>query len=247
MMLDVNKTVKAITMGAAFSALMAAAPLASADKTYSQYDDGKIPMNSYGECWQTGWGIPPTPECGGAMPAAEPKMAGDADNDGVPDDKDKCPHTAPGVPVDADGCDLDSDHDGVPDYKDMCPRTPAGTKVDSKGCPDKIVLNNVLFDVNSAVLKSDARSTLDEAATTIKNAGAKGVRITGHTDSTGEAAYNEGLSKRRASAVADYLAGRGLSRSMMSTNGMGEAAPVADNSTRAGRALNRRVEIDLIK
>jgi len=59
----------------------------------------------------------------------------DSDNDGVPDNLDKCPNTPAGVAVDADGCPIDSDKDGVPDYLDKCPNTPAGVVVDANGCP----------------------------------------------------------------------------------------------------------------
>jgi OOP family OmpA-OmpF porin len=64
-----------------------------------------------------------------------PKAPLDSDADGVPDDMDKCPGTAPNTPVDANGCELDSDGDGVVDSKDKCPGTPRGTKVDADGCP----------------------------------------------------------------------------------------------------------------
>jgi OOP family OmpA-OmpF porin len=59
----------------------------------------------------------------------------DSDNDGVPDNLDKCPNTPAGVVVDKDGCPVDSDKDGVPDYLDKCPNTPAGVVVDKDGCP----------------------------------------------------------------------------------------------------------------
>ena len=59
----------------------------------------------------------------------------DEDGDGVPDARDKCPHTPHGVVVDANGCPPDSDHDGVPDYLDKCPNTPAGAPVNADGCP----------------------------------------------------------------------------------------------------------------
>ena len=59
----------------------------------------------------------------------------DSDNDGVPDNLDKCPNTPAGVKVDKNGCPIDSDHDGVPDYLDKCPNTPVGIAVDDKGCP----------------------------------------------------------------------------------------------------------------
>ncbi|MCL4102539.1 MULTISPECIES: OmpA family protein [unclassified Fibrobacter] len=59
----------------------------------------------------------------------------DLDGDGILDDKDKCPNTPAGVPVDSTGCPMDFDHDGVNDAQDKCPNTPAGTPVDSVGCP----------------------------------------------------------------------------------------------------------------
>jgi len=62
------------------------------------------------------------------------KMVRDADGDGVPDDDDRCPGTAPGVNVDGMGCPRDGDRDGVPDASDACPRTPAGVSVDRRGC-----------------------------------------------------------------------------------------------------------------
>ncbi len=72
-----------------------------------------------------------------AAVAEKPKMpkVSDSDNDGVPDDKDKCPDTPKGVKVDAKGCPLDSDGDGVADYLDKCPDTPKDVKVDENGCP----------------------------------------------------------------------------------------------------------------
>lgn len=243
-MLTKNKVIKAAASIITMLAIASASPIASAEKNYAEYGDGSIPMNSYGECWETSVGLSPTPECGGVK---APMMAMDSDNDGINDDDDKCPNTAPGVPVDATGCDLDSDGDGVADYKDNCPNSPAGTKVNSVGCADQVVIKGVNFDHDSAVLKSAATASLNHAASAIKGSGANAVNITGYTDSNGDATYNVGLSKRRANSVADYLANKGISRSMMSTHGMGEANPVGDNSTATGRAMNRRVEIDLVK
>jgi OOP family OmpA-OmpF porin len=59
----------------------------------------------------------------------------DDDGDGVPNNRDKCPNTPPGVKVGPDGCPLDSDGDGVPDTYDKCPNTPKGVKVNADGCP----------------------------------------------------------------------------------------------------------------
>jgi OOP family OmpA-OmpF porin len=72
------------------------------------------------------------------------------------------------------------------------------------------------------------------------------VKITGHTDSTGAAEYNQQLSLRRAQAVRDYLVKLGGNASIMEVAGMGEAKPIADNKTAAGRAQNRRVEVEVV-
>jgi len=203
---------------------------------------GEGVKTGYGECWNAVGGT------AGAPPCVAPMTDGDADGDGVPDSRDRCPNTPKGAPVDADGCPLDSDGDGVPDYKDNCPGTPAGAKVDPKGCEimaDVTIQTTVEhFDFDSANLKPAMEAALDDVAA--KVAASKGdemLEIVGHTDSTGPDAYNQGLSERRAQAAADYLAGKGISPSNMTVKGMGESAPVADNATREGRAMNRRVEV----
>jgi OOP family OmpA-OmpF porin len=78
---------------------------------------------------------PPPAPVAPVAPAAPAEVVADSDNDGVPDNLDKCPNTPAGVAVDKDGCPLDSDKDGVPDYLDKCPDTPAGVAVDKDGCP----------------------------------------------------------------------------------------------------------------
>jgi outer membrane protein OmpA-like peptidoglycan-associated protein len=72
------------------------------------------------------------------------------------------------------------------------------------------------------------------------------VEVAGHTDSTGTDSYNQALSERRAGSVAAYLRSRKISGDRMITVGMGEARPIADNTTEAGRQLNRRVEITVV-
>jgi OOP family OmpA-OmpF porin len=69
------------------------------------------------------------------------------------------------------------------------------------------------------------------------------LHVIGHTDSTGPEEHNQGLSERRAAAVAGWLIEQGIPESRITTSGMGESQPVADNSTREGRAMNRRVEV----
>ena len=73
----------------------------------------------------------------------------------------------------------------------------------------------------------------------------KDIKVTGHTCSLGEASYNQGLSERRARAVAKFLAAEGVSSSLMKVSGMGESDPAASNDSREGRAKNRRVEVHL--
>lgn len=186
--------------------------------------------------------------CPSTAEAAEPAMEapGDADGDGVTDDKDRCPTTPTGAKVDANGCELDSDGDGVVDSKDACPGTPAGVKVDAKGCEimaKAISLSGIYFRTDSAELKSESIAVLDATADTLNANPGVGVEIAGHTDSQGDAGYNQGLSQRRADAVRSYLISKGVNGSRLSAAGYGETQPVADNGTSEGRAQNRRVEL----
>ena len=73
------------------------------------------------------------------------------------------------------------------------------------------------------------------------------VEIGGHTDSTGQASYNQALSERRAGAVADYLVSKGITRVRITATGYGDKQPVGDNSTKKGRALNRRTELRILQ
>ncbi len=105
---------------------------------------------------------------------------------------------------------------------------------------------SALFDFDSASLKPAGMQQLDDVASKITSNGkVESVKIVGHTDSTGPDSYNQQLSLRRATSVRDYLATKGVDSSLMSISGMGESSPVADNSTRAGRAQNRRVEVTI--
>jgi OOP family OmpA-OmpF porin len=170
----------------------------------------------------------------------------DSDGDGVVDSSDKCPNTPAGAKVDANGCELDSDGDGVVDSRDDCPNTPAGATVTDAGCAVQIVLQNVLFELNSDRISSEYTPTLDHIADSLKaRPDIRSIEVIGHTDSTGSATYNQTLSERRAKAVADYLVAQGVNGALFSTKGMGESSPIADNGTAEGRAQNRRVELKL--
>ncbi len=177
----------------------------------------------------------------------------DSDHDGVADYKDKCPNTAAGVQVDADGCPVekDSDGDGVPDSKDKCPNTPRGVRVDPDGCPlaelpavnAALVLRNVTFRVNRAVLLPAARADLDKVAVAIKLLPNSRWQIDGYTSSVGAAARNLRLSQQRSDAVKAYLVSKGVSAASLTAVGHGAANPIASNRTARGRAQNMRVEI----
>ncbi len=99
------------------------------------------------------------------------------------------------------------------------------------------------FDSGSAQLTLDGRRALDRLAQDLSKQTIKSIRIVGHTDSIGSSQSNLSLSYARANSVASYLASRGVNRQLINTQGLGETRPVADNRTRRGRALNRRVEI----
>lgn len=103
--------------------------------------------------------------------------------------------------------------------------------------------DGILFQTGKSDLSASARNSLTRLAETLKSEPNTDVTIYGHTDNTGSRAVNERLSKERAEAVANFLVGNTVSRNRMTTEGLAYDQPVADNSTAAGRAQNRRVEI----
>jgi outer membrane protein OmpA-like peptidoglycan-associated protein/outer membrane protein W len=136
--------------------------------------------------------------------------------------------------------DGDADGDGVVDSKDMCPNTPRGDRVGPYGCSCDVTVQ-LNFASNSAVIADEDKVKLDALAKRLQELKFVGGEAGGHTDSTGDAAYNLGLSKRRAQAVIDYLGTKGVAASRITAAGYGETMPMADNSTAEGRAMNRRV------
>ena len=99
------------------------------------------------------------------------------------------------------------------------------------------------FDFDKSTLKPEGKAKLDDAVAILNRYSDVRVEIQGHADSIGTNVYNQGLSERRSKAVYDYLVSKGITASRMTTRGFGEERPVADNGTRSGRALNRRVVI----
>ena len=106
-----------------------------------------------------------------------------------------------------------------------------------------MTLGDVLFDTDEATLKPGATEIIDRLADFLSRNEATRVRVEGHTDSTGDDAYNTELSRRRAQAVADALLTHSIPATRVDVVGRGEGYPVATNDTSAGRQQNRRVEI----
>ena len=120
-----------------------------------------------------------------------------------------------------------------------------GTTVERAG-EDVLLVHfqsDLLFNVDSAVLQSGARASLDDAAAVFLEYPKTAIIAQGHTDSTGTEEHNQALSERRAGAVENYLVGRGVEGGRIAAIGYGEGEPVADNSTDSGRRQNRRVDL----
>jgi len=105
---------------------------------------------------------------------------------------------------------------------------------------------DILFAIDSSTVQAGLRSDLLAVANSLQQYPNSTVQVIGHTDSTGDAGYNLGLSERRANAVADVLMDGGVAFGRIQTFGRGEDQPVASNLSEAGRAQNRRVEIVIL-
>jgi len=115
------------------------------------------------------------------------------------------------------------------------------------GVGAKIVLNNVFFDTGKAKLRPESYPELKRLASLLVKYKNIRVEISGHTDSQGSESSNQKLSQRRSQSVVDYLITQGVNFAQIVALGYGESQPRADNSTRAGRQLNRRVEAKILE
>ncbi|MGI9549723.1 MAG: OmpA family protein [Aurantibacter sp.] len=177
----------------------------------------------------------------------------DADGDGVADKDDECPNEA--GPAENKGCPwADKDGDSVLDKDDQCPDV-AGT-VANNGCPEvteevQKQLNDyaktILFDTGKSTLKPETTSVFVDIIRILAEYPNSKFTVEGHTDSQGGEATNQALSEKRANSVRDFLIAEGVAADRLTAVGYGEAKPIAPNNTRAGRAQNRRTEINLIK
>ncbi|GAA4371953.1 OmpA family protein [Hymenobacter koreensis] len=202
-------------------------------------------------------------EAGTAENQGCPEGAADADNDGVNDSEDKCPDTPPSTAVDVNGCPTanpdaapaegaDTDRDGVPDADDRCPSS-AGPAA-NRGCPEikaetRAKLQEATrfmgFELNKATLLPASYSTLDDIVQILRAYPDYTLSIAGHTDSKGSTAFNLRLARERAASAGGYLRSKGVAENRIVLRSYGPLNPIADNSSDAGRAENRRVEFDL--
>lgn len=106
-----------------------------------------------------------------------------------------------------------------------------------------VTLGGLHFDTARATLRPESGAALDQAALLMRQQPQLRLLIVGHTDNTGSSSTNQALSQQRAQSVRDALVGRGIAASRLTAAGAGSSAPVADNATDSGRALNRRVEL----
>jgi outer membrane protein OmpA-like peptidoglycan-associated protein len=175
----------------------------------------------------------------------------DTDKDGLNDEADSCINI-PG-PWSNQGCPLpDTDKDGVPDVQDKCPDK-AGLK-ENNGCPTIEVTiqqinsyaRSIWFETGSSELNMDSKQSLDQIYQILQEQPRLYLNIEGHTDNIGTHESNLLLSRNRARAVELYLVNKGIAQDRLKSMGFGQTRPVVDNTTKEGRAKNRRVEFVLM-
>ena len=188
------------------------------------------------------------PNTAAGLPVNADGCSPDTDKDGIVDALDKCPNTPEGVSVDEVGCPVDSDKDGVADHLDKCPNTLVGVAVDKNGCPNKNqdldkLKKGIQFKSGSAKLTASSNKTLNNIAKLLKKLPAVNLEVQGHTDDSGKEEKNKKISEQRAQAVVKYLVKKGIDSERLRAVGYGSDKPIADNKTKKGRKLNRRVEL----
>ncbi len=180
----------------------------------------------------------------------------DTDQDGTVDRLDSCKSEK--GPASNKGCPWgDTDKDSVADNFDNCVNEPG--PADNQGCPatkkqlvvitaNKLVIKDkVYFDTNKSTIQAKSNALLDQvAAVLLAHAEIGVVQVEGHTDNTGDAAFNRTLSNDRAGAVVQYLVGKGVPAERLKSVGFGPDKPADDNTTPKGRDNNRRVEFNIL-
>jgi len=188
---------------------------------YVQDARGVIARDPFGLCWRTGYWTPAdaVPGCDAPL-CVEPERL----------ENGKCVAPPP------------------PPVAAPAPATPAPAPAPAPvPTSEKVSYSaDAFFDFDKAVLKPAGKASLDDRVSKLKDINLEVIIAVGHTDSVGTDAYNQKLSVRRAEAVKAYLQSKGVEANRVYTEGKGEKQPVADNKTAAGRAKNRRVEIEVV-
>ncbi len=174
----------------------------------------------------------------------------DSDGDGIADNVDNCPSVA-GISK-YGGCPIpDNDNDGFNNEVDRCPDTYSAT---NGGCPEiaqdvikkiETAAKGINFESGKAVILKKSYANLDKIVAIMKGDATLTTDISGHTDNSGKADKNLLLSQQRADACKNYLIAKGIDASRITSTGYGDTMPIADNSTAAGKAQNRRTEFKL--
>lgn len=208
-------------------ALVVALPLPAKEIQNWLSSDGTPWRNASGECWRSGFWTPETaaPGCDGALPPPPAPAPAPAPQ----------PKAEPQPPA------------ASPAAQPVAKAAPAQPAPVPPPAPIKAAEQaRVLFEFDRAVLTPDARAALNQLVQQAKAMDLEVVIAVGHADATGSAAYNQRLSERRAGAVKAYMVQQGIDADRIYTEGRGEAQPAASNQTRAGRAQNRRVQIEAV-
>ncbi|MEJ7805710.1 MAG: outer membrane protein OmpA [Telluria sp.] len=191
---------------------------------YVQDARGVIARNPFGLCWRTGYWTPAdaVPGCDLPICVAPAKL-----------ENGKC--VTPPEPV-------------VVAEPPVVVQPPAAVVVPPPvvGSEKVSFAADALFDFDKSVLKPEGKEKLDDLASKMQGINVEVIIAVGHTDSVGSDAYNEKLAMRRAGAVKAYLQAKGIEANRIYTEGKGEKQPVESNKTAAGRAKNRRVEIEVV-
>jgi OOP family OmpA-OmpF porin len=188
---------------------------------YVQDARGVIARNPFGLCWRTGYWTPAdaVPGCDAPL-CVEPERLENGKCVAPPPPPVAAPAPAAPAPAPAPA------------------PVPTSEKVSYSA--------DAFFDFDKAVLKPAGKASLDDLVSKLKDINLEVIIAVGHTDSVGTDEYNQKLSVRRAEAVKAYLQSKGVESNRVYTEGKGEKQPVADNKTAAGRAKNRRVEIEVV-
>ena len=201
--------------------------------------DGTPWRAASGECWRSGFWTPATaaPGCDGAIaPVVAAKV----------EEKKAAPAPEPGPVVEYEAATPTFDLAPAPKAA-VAPAPAPKAAVAPVAAPAKITYAaDAFFAFDKSVVQPAGKAKLDDLVKRMQAMDIEVVVAVGHTDSTGPSSYNQRLSVRRAEAVKAYMVSKGVDADRIFTEGKGEDSPVADNSSRSGRAKNRRVEVEVV-